>query len=318
MRSFFLSSLFVLLGSSFLFVKDRMPSCYLMSDSLNKKMTKTESKFRFNVLNVTEDLRISVNGIWKTVKLDAQNNFELKVQPGTYDFEFLLNEDYYEIFLSKITIEAQHVQDYRMFFEGSEREQIKLKKPVVYFHSAVEREVKVAVVPIHKFVFTYPEATSGIWNGIVKPDSGIEIDGVEYPYLFWESEQKYAFKSEGNGFKVDKADVVLFLTKKLEELGFTQQEKTDFITFWGPALAENECSFVQFSIDESCNKFATMECSPTPDFTRRVYIHIAKWDPQFQTYLNEVSFQSIPKSDWYVLEWGGFSFELPNIGLIEE
>lgn len=319
MKSLVLSLLFVVVGAPALFSKDRMASIYLVSNSVNNKLSKTQSKFIFHVQTGVEEsanFQVAVNGVWKTVTLDKEQNFELNVQPGTYSFEILYNLEYEEVFLNDATIKGQHEQRYNIFLYPVYRDtEIRLKKPVVYFHSDSEREVELSVVPSNKFIFTYPESSNGNWNGIVKPNQGIEVDGVIYPYLFWESEQHYSFKTEGNGYKVDKKEVIPFLTKKLDELGFDQQEKTDFITFWGPQLAENESSFVQFTVDDSCNKFATMTCSPAPDFTRRVYIQIAKWDPQFETYLKDVSFSSMPKSEWYILEWGGFSFELQTIGL---
>jgi hypothetical protein len=305
---------------SALFSKDRMPSMYRVSDSINPKLSKTESKFHFQLQSGDPEeskLKISVNGVWRTISLDENRSFELKVQPGMYNFELLLNSEYSEITYNQAKIEGQHEQLFYLYFYPVPKDtEIRLKKPVVYFHSEIEREIELAVVPSDRFIFTYPES-DGKWNGTIKPNKGIEIDGIAYPYLFWESEQRYTFKPEGNGYKVEKADAISFLTKKLDELGFNQQEKTDFITYWGPQLAENETSFVQFTVDDNCDKFATMACSPAPDFTRRVYIQISKWDSQFENYLEDVSFSPIPKSEWYILEWGGFSFQLQNIGSIK-
>lgn len=320
MKSLFLSLLFAVLGSTIALSKDRMPNIYRASDEVNPKLSKTQSKFRFHVLGaypeISEELKVAVNGIWKTVTLDENRGFELNVEPGTYSFEILYNPDFYELTYQGAVIEGKHEQVFNLYFDPLPRDtEIRLKKPVVYFHSEIEREIELSVVPSDKFIFTYPESSNGTWNGTVKPNQGIEVNGAIYPYLFWESEQRYSFKTEGNGYKVEKADVITFLTKKLDELGFNQQEKTDFITYWGPQLAENESSFVQFTIDDSCDKFAKMTCTPAPDFTRRVYIQIAKWDPQFEANLKDISFSPMPKSDWYILEWGGFSFELQTIGL---
>ncbi len=297
-------------------VNEMMPSYYLVSDTVNPNLSKTEAVFRFHVSNGSvmspkEHLKISINGIWKKVTLDKNDGFDIKVQPGVFSFQFFWNKEHYEITTGSITIEPKHVQVLEIYFEST-NDHITVKKPVIYFHSAIDLPVEVMVKPTNDFVFTYP-TSDGTWNGMVKASGGIDVAGTHYPYLFWESSQQYAFKSAGNGFKVEKADVISFLTKKLTELGLNQQEQTDFITFWGPAMAKNESSFVQFSIDEACNDFANMNCSPKPEATRRVYIQISKWDPSFEKFLKDLSFNSFTPSGFYIVEWGGFEFQPINL-----
>lgn len=293
---------------------DRMPNFYVVSDNEDPQMAPTEAVFRIHVLNLLGEgttIRTSVNGTWKTVTLDAQSNFDLKVEPGTYSFQFYLNSEYLEVSAVGKKIDGKHIQSCNLYFDSRENQNIHVKKPVVYFHTKTDLPVELTVAPAHQFIFTYPQS-AGTWKGIAKANGGIEVDGVHYPYLFWEAEQRYTFKPEENGFKVTKSETISFLEKKLNELGFTQQEKTDFITFWGPQLAQNEASFVQFSIDKSCDQFAMMNCVPAPESTRRVYIQITAWDSFFESYLNDQTFTPVQSSDFYILEWGGFTFELPE------
>ena len=311
-----ISSLLLAFGFvSTVFSYDRMPNFYVLSDNTDSQLPNTEAVFQIHVLNQLEvgaTIKMSANGKWTTVTLDEQNSFELRVEPGTYSFEFFLNTEYLEVNSPGHKIDAQHVQSCNLYFDPSEPDNnIRVKKPVVYFHTKTDLPVELTVSPVHRFIFTYPQS-DGTWKGTAKADGGIEINGVEYPYLFWESEQHYVFKPEGNGYKVEKTNAVSFLEKKLTELGFNQQEKTDFITFWGPQLAQNETSFVQFSIDESCDAFATMKCSPATENIRRVYIQIAVWDSFFETHLNNQSFVPLDPSDFSILEWGGFTIELPE------
>jgi len=296
------------------FSYDRMPNFYVVSDNADPQMSKTEAVFQIHVLNVLTEgmsIRMSANGAWKTVTLDEQNSFELKVVPGTYNFQFYLNSEYLEVTANAKKIESQHVQSCNLYFDETEMQNIHVKKPVVYFHTKTDLPVELTVVPANAFVFTYPQS-EGTWKGIAKSNGSIEVNGVNYPYLFWEAEQNYVFKSETNGYKVAKAEVIPFLEKKLTELGFNQQEKTDFITWWGPQLTKNETSFVQFSIDEKCDPFASMNCTPAPQATRRVYIQIAQWDSLFEAYLNNQTFTPIAEVEFSILEWGGFTFELPE------
>ena len=49
-----------------------------------------------------------------------------------------------------------------------------------------------------------------------------------------------------SGFFVGSDQVVSFLEKKLTDAGLSSKEQADFITFWGPKLAQNELNFVHF------------------------------------------------------------------------
>ncbi len=298
---------------------------HVTSDSVNKNLTPNEAKFSFQIFNEEFQnppfpiiMQASVNGVWKEITPDEYGGFNFTVEPGKYKFQFYVNEMFSEITSREVEIRKQHETTVRLIFYRNSYypEQITVDKPVIYFHTNEERTFDLSVKPVGSFTFVYPEMNES-WKGIAKTNGEIAIEGTNYPYLFWESNQQYAFHSEGNGYKVEKSAVVSFLQKKLTELGLNQREQTDFITYWGPQLAENETSFVQFTVDYNCDKFAEMTCSPAPDFTRRVYIQISQWDSQFENYLEDVSFSPIPKSEWYILEWGGFSFQLQNVGSIK-
>jgi hypothetical protein len=288
----------------------------ILSDSVNSTLPSNQSKFVFHVDNAryndssTIVIRTAVNGVWRERTLDAAGNFSCIIEPGTYSFQFYFNDEYTEIQRSSLTIPPQHEMTIALRFL-SNQQQIMVFKPVIYMHTEVEREFDLSVNPAGNFIFVYPPMNNS-WKGIAYPNGDLSIDGNKYPYLFWESNQQYQFHSEGNGYKVEKAEVVSFLQKKLTELGLNQKEQTDFITFWGPKLAQNESSFVQFSIDESCNQFAELTCSPQPESVHRVYIQIAEWDPYFEIFLNDMTFSSVSNDSWSLLEWGGFTFTKPE------
>ena len=300
---------------------------HVYSDSVNPELSKHEAEFKFRVRNPEFQnppfeilLRTSVNGVWKEVTLDSAGCFSYKVEPGEYEFKFYANENFMEISSQKVKIGVQHeicvvlsfVENGYYWNQPHRPQPVVVDKPVIYLHTDQAREFELAVQPAEDFSFIYPEMTGG-WKGVAEENGTITIADKNYPYLFWESKQQYVFQSEGNGYKVEKADVVPFLTQKLTELGLNTREQTDFITYWGPKLAANQTSFVQFSIDESCDAFATMICSPKPDAIRRVYIQIAPWAPGFEQYLENVTFKPVQLSSWYILEWGGFTFRLTDL-----
>ncbi len=290
------------------------------NDSLNPNLSAGESKFSF-ILDTSnfENVRLpnsvftSVNGNWQNIRVDEHGKFSLVIEPGTYNLGFQLstNSFLYATAFQNLTILSQHETSVSIPFEKTEPIRVVPCKPVIYFHTARKQEFDLSVNPAGNFTFVYPEMNDS-WKGAAYPNGDLNIDGNNYPYLFWESSQQYSFHSEGNGYKVEKADVVSFLQKKLTELGLNQKEQTDFITYWGPKLAANESSFVQFSVDENCDQFATLSCSPQLESVHRVFIQIAKWDPYFELFLNDMTFSSVVNENWSLLEWGGFSFTKPE------
>jgi hypothetical protein len=297
----------------------------VISDSENKDLAPNKSKFSFQIYNQEFQnpsfkyvIKSAINGVWRDVTPDEFGRFNFEVEPGTYSFQFYVNDNFYEIKSREVEILKRHETTIRLTFAENwpNPERITVDKPVIYFHSKEVKLFDLSVVPAGQFTFVYPEMTDS-WKGTVQPNGDISVNGDNYPYLFWESNQTYQFRSEGNGFHVEKADVVSFLEKKISELGLSKREQADFITYWGPKMVANGDSFVQFSVDDSCDKFATMNCSPKPESVRRVYIQVTKWDPFFESYLKDVTFAPIPASDWFITEWGGFSFTIENVSLYE-
>jgi len=331
MRTFFCIALLMLSFSAFSVEEEKRLMVLpfrVMSDTLNPQFTNNEAQFNMQVMNeefqmtpFAVRMQTSVNGVWKEVVLDDSGKFNYHVEPGTYEFQIYANENFMEIKSQKVDIRPGHVVSVQLRFIDNYRYgrgmQIEVDKPVIYFHTSEEREFELTVNPAAPFSFVYPEM-NGAWKGIAQPNGDISVNGVDYPYLFWESKQEYSFKSEGNGYKVEKDEVIEFLSKKLTELGLNQKEQADFITYWGPKMTENGTSFVQFSIDENCNQFATMNCTPAPQSVRRIYIQLATWNPYFENFLNDQEFTAPEATDWSILEWGGFSFSIPDLCLYDE
>jgi hypothetical protein len=251
---------------------------------------------------------MSINGVLENLILTGSPVL-YDLTPGKYVFKIWGGPGFDEIITDSIEFKSQTVSTARIQIR-EERRQIEVMKPVIYFHTDKGREVSVVVRPAGKFTFTYPEIGAG-WNGKLNIDGSFSMNGINYPYLFWESNQSYSFKPVDNGFKVDRNNIVTFLEQKCAEFGFNQQEKTDFITFWGPQLAASESVFVQFNMNESCNQFAELEISPAPKSIQRVYIEFTAWSDVMDSYLKDKTFEPISESGFSVLEWGGFQFSLP-------
>ncbi|MFT4601858.1 MAG: hypothetical protein ACI857_002043, partial [Arenicella sp.] len=100
--------------------------------------------------------------------------------------------------------------------------------------------------------------------------------------------------------------VIKFLEASLNGLGFNQTEKTDFITFWAPKMLKSNFVFVQFIWDEDYDKqIATLDVSPKPDASRRVYMYFKGYDalPEIET--TTQSFEGFERKGFTLFEWGG-------------
>ena len=111
---------------------------------------------------------------------------------------------------------------------------------------------------------------------------------------------------------MERGNIISFLEKKCTEFEFTQKEKTDFITFWGPRLSASESVFIQFNVNETCNQYAELTISPAPASLKRVYIEFTPWSDVMEPYLKDKTFSVPAASGFTVFEWGGVAFTLPE------
>lgn len=300
---------------------DRIAMPYwIATDTINPKLPANQAVVTFQIVNAefrnpdfSTVVKTAVNGVWKDVRLDKDNRFQFQVEPGAVEFQFYVNNVYREISVPEMQVEPQHDLLIGLNFMAVlyPEIQIEVKKPVVYLSSNKEIEFALNVLAKGDFVFTYPDISKG-WKGKTNGDGSVNVNGENYPYLFWESEQTYIFQSVNNGYRVKKEDVLSFLEKRCDELGLTANQKADFITFWGPQMLEYDELFVQFHLNEACDQFATLDIAPKPDHTNRVYIAIAPWSNVFNEFINEVSLPEFSANGFTLTEWGGFTFEYQN------
>lgn len=187
-----------------------------------------------------------------------------------------------------------------------------IEKPVIYLDGYEGKSAKVTVDFDGHFTMTYPRAEingrKAVWQ-IEDSDNGrLSVNGAEYRYLFWEGETSYDF-SFNKGFCVRGDEILTFLDKRLSEFRFTDQEKEDFITYWGPRMMNNPFNVISFQSKAYTEK-AGLVVSPEPDVTLRVYM---AWYPS-DTYVNmtEQHFTVPSRSGKVVVEWGGSECKNPN------
>lgn len=281
----------------------------------NLKVGQTKLVFQVNgidLINSNRRIVWSANQMIDTVILNDHEEITKTLVAGRYNFKFYHNSTYREIFIPKMTLESGFCYTISLHFKHARRENMTVKKPVIYLYPEKETEVNVRVNPTGELSFTYPKYDSNGWTVNAKPNGDLIMGDQTFNYLFWESEQAPTTMNTEAGFVVSREETIAFLEDKLEQFGLNSKEKADFITFWGPQLIRNNSNFVQFKFNEACDSYAELSIQPQPDGVYRIYLLFSDAAELNVSELQVVP-QSIPKIDrkgFTVIEWGGAEIPL--------
>jgi len=230
--------------------------------------------------------------------------------PKKYVFQFYHNSGYNEITTDSIEVKSGMNTVITLHFLPSGPQHL-VFKPVIYLYPETATDVSVEVKPVGNFTFTYP-AYNGEWKVNARPNGDLLIGGKDYPYLFWEAEQRVNNPfADGTGFIVSKEQVSPFLEEKLTAMGLNTKEQTDFITFWGPRLAAHDRCSVKFLLNEECDAFAALTITPKPDRVNRVFIVWSELTDEITLAGQQLSV--LNRDGFDVLEWGGS--QLPPLSI---
>ena len=149
------------------------------------------------------------------------------------------------------------------------------------------------------------QADGGVmWHMTASSDTS----GRNYPSLFWEGEGPTTF-AQNEGFIVDADAATGFLEDKLSILGLSDREAAEFITFWGPRIAERGRALVTFASEEFARQAVYRLTDPSsgagivPDTFIRVYIVVGDVP---QTAVPEQKLAPGPtRTGFTAVEWGG-------------
>jgi len=314
MKSFIIFYLILSTFSVLAIEKEDLPGSYANLDSLKfrKSLKANEAMFYFNFPNLPKNENFGIiydynGGPGKSVYLGKKRFFEVKVKPGIYYFQLLVNNEYYEITTSVFTISSRHKAFVSCYFQRSNdiNNQV-VEKPVLYFYPELLTNVSVNLQPKGELAFTYPAYENG-WEFKADPTGNLTFGDKTYNYLFWESNQTLSAESidYSKGFAIDKASTVQFLEEKLRKFGLNDKEMADFITYWGPQLMKNERNYVHFVLNEDCNLFADLTITPAPDHIYRIYILTQPISVDSPIELEAQEIAPIDRSGFTVIEWGG-------------
>lgn len=295
---------------------------FIRTDSVhNGNLTQNEAIYHFDFVNLLAGDSIAIvhysidtTEYWKPMKA---GRLSIKTTPGVHSFQLYVNANYWEAASVGLTSTPQCEFTYQVILQQRMAEQqIISYKPVIYLYPTKETDVTVQVnIKDGSHHFYYPNYND-YWECTASPNGALTVHGEQYRYLFWEALQNDHLKEieVDEGFVVEGTEAISFLEDKLSTFGLTAAEQADFITFWGPKIAQSPQNLIRFEWNETCDKFADLTISPQPDHVYRVYIFVAPLDG-----ILDIQPQVIPtmdRSGFTVLEWGGqLSNYQPNTAL---
>lgn len=251
-------------------------------------------------------IELSCNGVIERFTLDSTLRKNLLVSPGSYTFQVYAGDLYTEITTQPISIQPGYQTKIAFQFQSSQSIDVYLK-PVIYLYPEKEQQTTVQLQPNGKFSFTYPVYPENGWTGTAHPNGQFSVDGKTYPYLFWEGTNSQPMHNidYSTGFVVNSKDVTAFLEEKLTQMNLNDQEKTDFITFWGPRMTQAGKGFVQFLFNEAYDEIATINITPQPDALFRVYMLFVPLENTVELNPAPQAVKSVHRKGFTVIEWGG-------------
>lgn len=223
---------------------------------------------------------------------------------GSHIFQFFYNDQFAEVYSDSLKIEAGHRDKYTVNLNSGIQRNFVLK-PVIYLYPQLSTEVEVKIDIHGEDAFLYP-TYSDSWEFTAEPNGDLTFDDNQtYNYLFWEAANNRVISPEQteSGFFVKGKNAIKFLEEKLTTAGFNSEEQADFITFWGPRMAQNNLNFVHFEFNDLCTKYADLDISPKPDYLYRIFMVWGSVSEEFE--VKEQEIKQFNRSGFSVLEWGG-------------
>lgn len=306
-------------SSNLMAVEDGKPgsSYWLLSSNQDLSLAKKRSIYEFDFAGVEANkftVRYSIDGQNKTFAADSGKRLIVNTTPGEHVFQFFVS-GYGEVETELLTIQPQHRDAYKVYFVVPQIYKVTLK-PVIYLYPEKETEMTVEMDIKGTDAFLYP-AYIDSWKFKAQPNGDLIFGEETYNYLFWEanSSHPHTLSKNESGFIVSRDEVVPFLEDKLTLANLSSTEKADFITFWGPQLAQNDLNFVHFIFNEECDDYAGLEINPAPSNLYRIYIVWSKVEERFD--VEKQVIKSANRDGFHIIEWGGQEQVLPkNIALI--
>ena len=173
-------------------------------------------------------------------------------------------------------------------------------EPNIYLYPQTKSTLSVKLVfPLGgSIVQSEPPYMNG-WR--VEVDSSGKID-QQYDYLIYEAHtpDEYQYNS---GWVVSRDTLVSFFRNNLLKIGFSEQEETDFISYWIPRLSDHTFYFIYPQFAGDIQKVIQLNVSPVPDNILRLF-YVIKGSESNEAQLMTPSIPIFKRNGFVVAEWG--------------
>lgn len=285
----------------------------IKKDTLNEKIPLGKTKVMGTVLYGNEPVsgaRISTLDHKTSIVSDKDGKFSFYISSKDTSL-YMYKPGYEEIVINYYKFQSKH--EVTIEFYPYETIIRPVKKPVVYLYNEESIEVEFSLRTHGMLTYTYPSfnIADGWQITTNTAQNGIFCNGKHYPYLFWEAQSSTLKFNKNNenqieGFNVEKDSIVPFLANSLDQLGFNDKEKTDFITFWAPQMNNASHYVVQFLLDDDYEKeIATLSITPKPASSRRVYMLFSELNKLEDQEIIPQDLPGFERRGFTYIEWGG-------------
>jgi hypothetical protein len=178
-----------------------------------------------------------------------------------------------------------------------------LSKPALYLYPESPLSGRVALETSELVVVSDPLISqNNDWNYNALPDGRIFVDGVEYPYLFYETSLMQPLESGKKGWIVERQNVEKWFFDMLPEMGLNSRETKDFTDYWVSRLPGAKFYEIKLIPKENVDEVVRVVFDPQPDVFIRVILSIKPTNSP--ALLEPPVLQTPVRKGFVAAEWG--------------
>ncbi len=178
-------------------------------------------------------------------------------------------------------------------------------KPAIYLYPQERENVNVKVNTTGFFTLTIPQYPGKTgWHTVANPNGVIEVNGISYPYLYYESKVPDSkITKPDKGFVAARNELPKLFSDLLPKLGLNSKESREFRDYWTKALPASPYYLVGVMSEESINQIEPLDINPKPDSIIRVRLYFELSDKPIQ--IDSPKIITPQRKGFTVVEWGG-------------
>ncbi|MBP0970128.1 MAG: hypothetical protein J5744_08290 [Oscillospiraceae bacterium] len=176
-------------------------------------------------------------------------------------------------------------------------------KPNIYLYSDEETEAKVTF-GVPQWLRVSDPLYEDSWQARVMGDGSLVMEnGLEYGYLFYESETQPFYFQKETGWRICAESRQEQFRSILEAYGFNEKETEDFLEFWVTRLDSGEDYVMYPQKTEIVDLAMPLTVEPTCDSVFRLWFTFEKASDTAD--IREPEIISIERNGFTLVEWGG-------------